>query len=310
MDEKILNLAAELSHLSSEASSSHSIELDKLTALELVTLMNQQDQQVAEAVAAVKPAIAQVVDAAASALLSGGRIVYVGAGTSGRLGILDASEIPPTFSMPSEKVLALMAGGPNAMFKAQEGVEDSPTLGATAVAQSNVDQRDIVIGLAASGRTPFVLGALMEANKRAAATVGVSCNSVSPLEKIANISVCVNVGPEVLTGSTRLKSGTAQKMVLNMISTGAMVRIGKCFGNRMVDLNASNEKLKARAVNLVVDLTEANQREALLALKQADWQVKIAVLMVAKACSVSDATALLAQNEGQLRRSLESSEGA
>ncbi len=310
MDEKILILAAELSHLPSEASSSHSVELDKLTALELVTLMNQQDQQVAEAVAAVKPAIAQVVDAAASALLSGGRIIYVGAGTSGRLGILDASEIPPTFSMPGEKVLALIAGGPDAMFKAQEGVEDSPTLGANALAECNVDQRDIVIGLAVSGRTPFVLGALAEADKRAATTVGVSCNPVSPLEKIANISVCVNVGPEVLTGSTRLKSGTAQKMVLNMISTGAMVRIGKCFGNRMVDLNASNEKLKARAVNLVVDITGANKKQALLALKQADWQVKNAVLMVAKECSVSDATELLAQNAGQLRRSLESSEGA
>ncbi len=280
-----------------------------LKALEIAALMNAEDHKVARAVERVLPEIGNAIEAAAVALRAGGRIIYIGAGTSGRLGVLDAAEVPPTFSAPPDMVIGLIAGGEAAMFSAQEGIEDDPARGADDLRMVNLSARDFVVGLAASGRTPYVLGALREAQAIGAITAGISCNKQSPLAQLCDIAITPIVGPEILSGSTRLKSGTAQKQILNMISTGAMVKIGKCFGNRMVDLNASNKKLKARAINLVVDLSGRQESTAIEALVATDWNIKAAILKLTCAHEMTAKTAVQRVNEfgGHLRDAISAS---
>lgn len=297
----LVQLARTLQSLDSEKVNAASGDLDTLSPLEIATLMNREDQKVALAVQAVLPDIARAIEAAASALSAGGRIIYVGAGTSGRLGVLDAAEVPPTFSAAPGQVIGLIAGGPAAMFRAQEGIEDDPRRGARDLDDVRMGADDFVVGLAASGRTPYVLGAIRHARNIGATTAGISCNDNSALSEICDISIAPLVGPEILSGSTRLKSGTAQKQVLNMISTGAMVRIGKCYGNRMVDLSATNEKLKARAINLVDDLSPGGKEAASKALAATGWDIKAAILVGKTGIDPGRAVRQIRQHNGHLR---------
>ncbi len=231
----------------------------------------------------------------------------MGAGTSGRLGVLDAAEVPPTFSAPPEQVIGLIAGGREAMFRAQEGCEDDPRGGARDLETAAVGPEDFVVGLAASGRTPYLLGAIRRAGAVGAVTAGISCNENSVLSRVCDIAITPLVGPEILSGSTRLKSGTAQKQVLNMISTGAMVRIGKCYGNRMVDLSAGNDKLKARAINLVDDLAPGGKEAAERALEATGWDIKAAILVCETGIAPATAIARIRQCNGHLRDAIAAS---
>jgi len=301
----IEKLSAGLGTLASESTNAASAELDEMSPLEIARLMNDQDKLVALAVEKELVAIGLAIDVAAKALARGGRIVYLGAGTSGRLGVLDAAECPPTFSVSTNRVIALMAGGHDAMFAAKEGAEDSMEGGAADIARIDVGKDDVVVGLTVSGRTPYVLGGVARARELGAKTVGITNNENSLLGDQVDISIAPIVGPEVLTGSTRLKSGSAQKMVLNMISTGAMVRIGKCYGNSMVGLKASNEKLKARALKLVKETTSASNGTALEALDQAGWNVKTAILAIKTGMDPQEATQVIKACDGHLRRALE-----
>lgn len=298
----IVQLSEELGELSSEATNAASVGLDRMSALDIARLMNDEDKLVAKAVEAEIGKIGQAIDLAADALSQGGRIIYIGAGTSGRLGVLDASECPPTFGVPDDWVIGIIAGGPDAMFVAQEGAEDQTEAGVADIDAFGVTEKDLVVGLAVSGRTPYVLGAVERARVLGARTIGVTSNADSPLERTVDICVITQVGPEVLSGSTRLKSGTAQKMVLNMISTGAMVRTGKCYGNRMIDLKVSNEKLMARALRLVRDITSADAATILSALRDANWRVKTAIVTLKKGCGSDEANRLLNENGGHLWR--------
>ena len=242
----------DLSQISTEARNPATMHLDEMTPLELVTAMNREDAKIPGAVEKVLPQIAQCAGWAADSLRSGGRIIYMGAGTSGRLGVLDASECPPTFGVAPGRVIGLIAGGDSALRTAAEGAEDSPRLGREDLTALHPDSRDLVIGLAASGRTPYVLGALACAAERGCHTAAVTCSPGSAVGKAAQLAIEVSPGPEVLTGSTRLKAGTCQKMILNMISTAAMVSAGKAYENLMVDVQQTNEKLRVRAQNIVM----------------------------------------------------------
>ncbi|MFS4435651.1 N-acetylmuramic acid 6-phosphate etherase [Citrobacter farmeri] len=295
-----MNLGA----LVSETRNPQTMDLDALTTLELVHRFNQQDTLVAEAVKATLPDVASAVDAAAEALKSGGRIIYMGAGTSGRLGVLDASECPPTFGVPHGLVVGLIAGGPGALLKAVEGAEDNAQLGEDDLIALNLTPQDLVVGLAASGRTPYVIGGLKYARKIGCNTVAISCNPDSPIAQEADIAISPVVGPEALTGSTRLKSGTAQKLVLNMISTGAMVKFGKVYQNLMVDMKATNIKLMDRACRMVVEATGIARAEAEMLLKQTDFDVKPAILMALSGLSAEAAREKLATHQGFLRAAL------
>ena len=298
------DLLNDLAKLASEGRNPDTLNIDKLDTLELLTTINAQDQQVPLAVAQVLPAITQAVDAIVAAFQQGGRLIYMGAGTSGRLGVLDASECPPTFSVPADRVIGLIAGGPEAMFRAQEGAEDNIELGAEDLRQLQLTNKDVVVGIAASGRTPYVLGGLAYARQIGATTVALACNTGSAIGRAADIAIEPNVGPEVITGSTRLKSGTAQKLVLNMLSTASMIRIGKVYQNLMVDLHASNFKLEARALRIVMQATEATEAQATTALKTADNQVKLAILMLLSGLDKAAAEVRLAQHKGVLNTAL------
>ncbi|GJL45942.1 TPA: N-acetylmuramic acid 6-phosphate etherase [Citrobacter farmeri] len=295
-----MNLGA----LVSETRNPQTMDLDALTTLELVHRFNQQDTLVAEAVKATLPDVASAVDAAAEALKSGGRIIYMGAGTSGRLGVLDASECPPTFGVPHGLVVGLIAGGPGALLKAVEGAEDNAQLGEDDLIALNLTPQDLVVGLAASGRTPYVIGGLKYARKMGCITVAISCNPDSPIAQEADIAISPVVGPEALTGSTRMKSGTAQKLVLNMISTGAMVKFGKVYQNLMVDMKATNIKLMDRACRMVVEATGIARAEAEMLLKQTDFDVKPAILMALSGLSAEAAREKLVAHQGFLRAAL------
>lgn len=295
-----MNLGA----LVSETRNPQTMDLDALSTLELVHRFNQQDTLVAEAVKATLSDVARAVDAAAEALKSGGRIIYMGAGTSGRLGVLDASECPPTFGVPHGLVVGLIAGGPGALLKAVEGAEDNAQLGEDDLIALNLTAKDIVVGLAASGRTPYVIGGLRYARKIGCATVAISCNPGSPIAQEAEIAISPVVGPEALTGSTRLKSGTAQKLVLNMISTGAMVKFGKVYQNLMVDMKATNVKLIDRACRMVVEATGMTRAEAEALLRQTDFEVKPAILMALTGLSADAAREKLIAHQGFLRAAL------
>lgn len=296
-----MNLGA----LVSETRNPQTMDLDALTTLELVHRFNQQDTLVAQAVKATLPDVAQAVDAAAQALKAGGRIIYMGAGTSGRLGVLDASECPPTFGVDHGLVVGLIAGGPGALLKAVEGAEDNPQLGEDDLRALNLTGQDLVVGLAASGRTPYVIGGLKYARLAGCTTVAISCNPDSPIAREADIAISPVVGPEALTGSTRLKSGTAQKLVLNMISTGAMVKFGKVYQNLMVDMKATNVKLIDRACRMVVEATGIAREAAEALLLQTDFEVKPAILMALTGIDAVTAREKLAAHQGFLRAALE-----
>ena len=294
-----------LGSLISETRNTRTMALDGVSTREMVSLLNQEDALVAPAVAAVLDEVAKAVDAAAMALQAGGRVIYMGAGTSGRLGVLDASECPPTFGVPHGLVVGLIAGGPGALLKAVEGAEDSLQLGEEDLKTLNLTAEDLVVGIAASGRTPYVIGGLRYAKATGCTTVAISCNPASPIASEAAIAISPVVGPEALTGSTRLKSGTAQKMVLNMISTGAMVKFGKVYQNLMVDMKASNIKLVDRACRMLMEATGIERTQAEQALQQTDHEVKPAILMVLTGLDAASARARLEEHRGFLRAALE-----
>lgn len=301
-------LIAALSHLVSEGRNPDTMDIDLLSSQEIVERLNQQDKQVPLAVEAVLPQIAQAVDKITAAFKQGGRLIYLGAGTSGRLGVLDASECPPTFGVSDQMVIGLIAGGKEAIFTAQEGAEDNATLGAHDLQQIDFSSKDVLVGIAASGRTPYVIGALEYANDLGATTIALSCNPDSPIADIAQIAISPVVGPEALTGSTRLKSGTAQKLVLNMLTTASMIRLGKSYQNLMVDVRATNRKLIARAVRIVMQATDCQREEAEALLKESHNNAKLAILMHLTGMNYEQATAKLSQSDGFLRRAMEEHE--
>ncbi|EPA0545466.1 N-acetylmuramic acid 6-phosphate etherase [Vibrio alginolyticus] len=295
-------LIAALSHLVSEGRNPDTMDIDLLPSLDIVQRINQQDKLVPLAVEKVLPEIAEAVDKITEAFKVGGRLFYIGAGTSGRLGVLDASECPPTFGTDPEMVVGIIAGGKEAMFRAKEGAEDDPTLGEQDLKENTLTQRDVVVGIAASGRTPYVIGGLEYANELGATTVALSCNPDSPIADIADIAISPVVGPEALTGSTRLKSGTAQKLVLNMLTTASMIRLGKSYQNLMVDVKATNAKLVARAARIVMQATDCTNQEAKTALKETDYDAKLAILMILTGLDKESATEQLNAKQGYLRK--------
>ncbi|NAW80454.1 N-acetylmuramic acid 6-phosphate etherase [Vibrio sp. V43_P6S15P86] len=298
-------LIAALSHLVSEGRNPETMDIDLLPSFDIVQRLNQQDKLVPIAVEKVLPEIAQAVDKITEAFKVGGRLFYIGAGTSGRLGVLDASECPPTFGTDPEMVVGIIAGGKEAMFRAKEGAEDDPALGEQDLKENALTQRDVVVGIAASGRTPYVIGGLEYANELGATTVALSCNPDSPIADIADIAISPVVGPEALTGSTRLKSGTAQKLVLNMLTTASMIRLGKSYQNLMVDVKATNNKLVARAARIVMQATDCSKEQATEVLKQTDYEVKLAILMILTDLDIESARAHLHHQDGFLRKAVE-----
>lgn len=297
----------DLTALATEARNPRTTELDALSTLDLVTAMNDEDRKVADAVQRELPRIAAAVDAIAARMHKGGRLFYVGAGTSGRLGVLDAVECPPTFSATTEQVQGLIAGGAGAFLQAVEGAEDSATLGPADLQARGLGSKDVVVGIAASGRTPYVLGALAFAKSVGALTVAVVCNAGSPVAAAAELPIEAVTGPEVLTGSTRLKAGTATKLVLNMLSTGAFVRLNKVYGNLMVDVQTTNAKLKARAVRIVAEAVACNETLAQQLLDQCDGEVKAAIVVGRKRVAPAVARTLLLTHDGSVRDALAAS---
>ena len=295
----------ELQKIATEQRNPNTMHIDTLSTLDMVKLINQEDHRVAEAVAEVTDKIAQAVDVIADRLSKGGRLIYCGAGTSGRLGILDAVECPPTYSTDPEMVQALMAGGYPAIFKAVEGAEDSKELGITDMKNISFGSGDVLVGIAASGRTPYVLGCMEYAKELGAPTVSVTCCPGSVLDNFADIGIAPCPGPEVITGSTRMKSGTAQKMVLNMLSTGAMIKLGKVYGNLMVDVKPSNEKLIRRCVTIVVNATGCDDAAATAALESCGYRPKTAIIMVLCGVGAEEAVEMLAKAEGRVAKVLE-----
>lgn len=299
------SLDEELADLVTESVNPAYALLDTMSVAELTEVMNQADATVAPAVRAALPSIAAAIEAAAERMQAGGRLVYVGAGTAGRIGVVDASECPPTFSTPPEQVFAIMAGGPNAIVNPIEGAEDDAEVGAQAVSEAAIGPLDTVVGIASSGRTPYVIGAIERARQLGALTVGLSCNTGTRLSASAERAIEIELGPEVVSGSTRLKAGTAQKMVLNMFSTIVMVRLGKTYGNLMVDLKATNHKLRERAIRMVELIAEVPREVASEALAAVDFDVKLASLMLIAATDRATAEARLEMAGGRLRTALE-----
>ncbi|WP_327324428.1 N-acetylmuramic acid 6-phosphate etherase [Streptomyces sp. NBC_01210] len=299
-------LRAELATLTTEAFRPELAEIDRLPTLEIARIMNGEDESVPAAVAAQLPRIAAAIDDTAERMSRGGRLVYAGAGTAGRLGVLDASECPPTFNTDPTEVVGLIAGGPSAMVKAVEGAEDSKELAAADLDALKLTADDTVVGISASGRTPYAIGAVEHARSIGALTIGLSCNADSALGAAADHGIEIVVGPELLTGSTRLKAGTAQKLVLNMISTITMIRLGKTYGNLMVDVRASNEKLRARSRRIVALATGASDEEIEAALAATDGEVKNAILTILGSVDGPTAARLLTESKGHLRAALQS----
>ena len=297
-------MALNLNNMSTESRNPNSMELDIMTPLEVVTLMNNEDAKVAEAVRPALPNIAQCVSWAIESIRAGGRIIYMGAGTSGRLGILDAVECPPTFGVAPEVVVGLIAGGNHTFIESVESAEDSSELGREDLVRLNLEKRDIVIGIAASGRTPYVLGGLAYGREVGCRTVAVSCNPGSAIGQAAELAIEVVPGPEVLTGSTRLKAGTSQKMILNMISTATMVGCGKAYQNLMVDVMQTNEKLVVRAQNIVMEATGCDRETAAGTIAAAGGSVKTAVTMILADCGPEEARERLARGNGKVREAV------
>lgn len=295
----------ELQKIATEQRNPNTMNIDTLSTLDMMKLINREDHRVADAVGEVTDKIAQAVDVIAEKLAAGGRLIYCGAGTSGRLGILDAVECPPTYSTDPETVQALMAGGYGAIFKAVEGAEDSKELGVQDMQNIHFSQKDVLVGIAASGRTPYVRGCMEYAKQLGAPTIAVTCCPGSELDQFADIGIAPAPGPEVVTGSTRMKSGTAQKMVLNMLSTGAMIKLGKVYGNLMVDVKPSNEKLIRRCVTIVCSAAECTEAEATKALEECDYRPKVAIVMVLRGVNADTACAMLQKAEGRIAKVLE-----
>lgn len=290
-----------LEELATEKRNPETMNLDEMTSFEIVKAMNIEDSKVPLVISKLLPEISKVVDIAAETLKNKGRIFYIGAGTSGRLGVVDSSECPPTFNASPSDFIGLIAGGEKAFIKAVEGAEDSENLGKEDLIKKNFNKNDICIGLAASGRTPYVIGGLKYAKLIGAKTVSISCNKDSKIGKFADISIEAIVGPEVLTGSTRLKAGTAQKLILNMISTGAMILNGKSYQNLMVDLQMTNKKLETRGVNIIKEATGVDEKEAQDFIKKANGSVKIAIVMILSNCNYEEAKNKLNKSEGKVR---------
>ena len=293
-------------HLLTEQVNPHSQNLDSLSSLELVELFNTEDEKAILAVAAAKTELAKAIDRTAEALQHGGRLFYVGAGTSGRLGVLDAAECPPTFCTPPELVQGIIAGGAGALVRSSEDLEDRAEDGLEAIASRHITQLDVVVGITAGGTTPFVHGALQAAKERGATTVFIACVPAEQVSVAADIDIRLLVGPEILAGSTRLKSGTATKVALNILSTGVMVRLGKVYGNRMIDVAVTNQKLRDRAVRILQDLTDLDRNCAGELLERSGKSVKLALLMHWTSLSPEAGTQLLAANKGNLRVAVDS----
>ena len=298
------NLLQTLSTLFTEQRNLNSMHVDSLSALEIVQLMNQEDKQVPLAIEKCLPQIAQAVECIVAAFQQGGRLVYIGAGTSGRLGVLDASECPPTFGVSPEMVKGIIAGGERALRHPIEGAEDSKEQAVVDLQTIHFSSKDVLVGIAASGRTPYVIGALEYAKSLGSVTVSIASNPNSAMANIVDIAIDTVVGPEVLTGSSRLKSGTAQKLVLNMLTTASMILMGKCYQNLMVDVQASNEKLKARAIRIVMQATDCDKALAEETLKQADQNAKLAIMMILSGLDRAQAEALLEKHQGKLQLAL------
>jgi N-acetylmuramic acid 6-phosphate etherase len=294
-----------LEHLTTESRNPASEDLDGLSSLDIVQLINSEDAKVAAAVALESNSIARAIDVIADRLSEGGRLVYVGAGTSGRLGVLDAVECPPTFNTNPAQVVGVIAGGHSALTSSVEGAEDLPALAIDDLKKFEVGSNDVVVGIATSGRTPYVVGALEYARSKGAFTIGLSCNRDPELASRADLSIAPVVGPEVVSGSTRMKAGTATKMVLNMLSTGAMIRLGKTYGNLMVDLRASNLKLADRARRIVRAVTQLSDIDSEKLLRACGGEVKTAIVSHCTGTSSEHARELLAGTHGHLRRALE-----
>ena len=299
------NLLQTLSTLITEQRNPNSMHVDSLSALEIVQLMNDEDKQVPLAIEKCLPQIAQAVECIVAAFQQGGRLVYIGAGTSGRLGVLDASECPPTFGVSPEMVKGIIAGGERALRHPIEGAEDSKAQAVVDLQTIQFSSKDVLVGIAASGRTPYVIGALEYAKSLGSVTVSIASNPNSAMANIVDIAIDTVVGPEVLTGSSRLKSGTAQKLVLNMLTTASMILMGKCYQNLMVDVQASNEKLKARAIRIVMQATDCDKTIAEETLKQADQNAKLAIMMILSGLDRAQAEALLEKHQGKLQLALE-----
>ena len=298
------NLLQTLSTLITEQRNPNSMHVDSLSALEIVQLMNKEDKQVPLAIEKCLPQIAQAVECIVAAFQQGGRLVYIGAGTSGRLGVLDASECPPTFGVSPEMVKGIIAGGERALRHPIEGAEDSKAQAVVDLQTIQFSSKDVLVGIAASGRTPYVIGALEYAKSLGSVTVSIASNPNSAMVNIVDIAIDTVVGSEVLTGSSRLKSGTAQKLVLNMLTTASMILMGKCYQNLMVDVQASNEKLKARAIRIVMQATDCDKALAEETLKQADQNAKLAIMMILSGLDRAQAEDLLEKHQGKLQLAL------
>lgn len=300
-------MTLDLNKMITESRNPASQNIDELSTEAMLRVINDEDKKVALAVEAIVPQIAQVTEAIAHAFSQSGRLIYCGAGTSGRLGILDASECPPTFGTPRGQVVGLIAGGHTAILQAVENAEDNAGQGAQDLADIGFSPRDVLVGIAASGRTPYVLGALAYAREQGAFTAALTCNPDSAMAQAADVALTPVVGPEIVTGSSRMKAGTAQKLVLNMLSTGAMIRSGKVYGNLMVDVEATNQKLVQRQINIVKQATECDDATAQQALTACGGHCKTAIVMVLAGLTAEEARALLDQNRGFIRAALRDS---
>lgn len=294
-----------LDKLTTETRNHQTMNLDELTTSEVVQLMNEEDKKVAYAVEKELPEISKVAEAIIESFKKGGRLIYMGAGTSGRLGVLDAAECVPTFSVEPTMVQGLIAGGMKAMTVAVEGAEDSATLGKEDLQHIDLTENDVVLGIAASGRTPYVIGALTYANEIGATTASLSCNKEAEISRYAALPIEVEVGPEILTGSTRLKSGTAQKLVLNMLSTSSMIGIGKVYQNLMVDVKPSNEKLVERSKRIIMQATDCSYEQASQAFTSANQQVKTAIVMILTDSTKEEAEQKLVESQGFIRNTMD-----
>lgn len=290
----------EISKIATEQRNQNTLHIDELSTLDMVRLINEEDKKVADAVERELEHIADAVDVIADRLMAGGRLIYSGCGTSGRLGVLDAVECPPTYSTAPEQIVGLMAGGYPAMFQAVEGAEDDEELGVCDLKEIDFCKGDVLVGIAASGRTPYVIGAMNYAKSLGAAVIGVTCCRDSEIDQLADIGIAPMPGPEVVTGSTRMKSGTAQKMVLNMLSTGAMIKMGKVYGNLMVDVKPSNQKLIERCATIVQNATGVTRQEAQNVLEQCDYRPKTAIVMIEKDMTAEEALVALGAAKGHV----------
>ena len=290
----------DLTTMITESRNQASLTIDQLTTIDMLKVINEEDKKVAFAVEKQLPQIAQAVDKIVEAFQQQGRLIYIGAGTSGRLGILDASECPPTYGTPAEQIMGIIAGGTPAIFKAVENAEDKPEQGQADLQSIQFNYKDILVGIAASGRTPYVIGAMEYAKSQGATVISLCCNPNAPMIGLADIAITPIVGAEVITGSSRMKAGTAQKLVLNMLTTASMIKIGKVFSNLMVDVEASNAKLIERQIQIVIEATSCSRQQAINALEQCNRQCKTAIIMLLMQISVEQAMTLLNENRGMI----------